>query len=148
MPRSPTLEEARDRVESIAVDETPVLDAGPLAGTLSSSVKVAAAGVIMVVVAVANFILALFSGPDFQELSRFAWIFGWVALMAGIVCFYVAGYVRVEKQQRLEDEMFKTEPRSYGLDYTTPRVVMVRCKYCGTLNVENASKCMSCGASL
>src|SRR4030042_4727070 len=148
MPISPILEEARNRVEEMGEDEEPLLDAGPLAGKLSSPVKLVAAGVILAVVAVANFVLALYSDSDFPELATFAWIVGWVPLMLCIACFWIAGYVRVEKERRLEEEMFKTEPRVYGLDYSTPRIVMVRCKYCGTLNAENASKCMSCGATL
>lgn len=148
MPVRPSLEEARDRVEDVGGDEVPFIDAGPLAGKLSSSVKLVAAGVIMAVVAVANFVLALNSDSDFPDLAKFAWIVGWITLMLGIACFWIAGYVRVEKERRLEEEMFKTEPRVYGLDYSTPRIVMVRCKYCGTLNAENASKCMSCGATL
>lgn len=124
------------------------LDAGPLAGALSNSVKIAYVGAAFVIGALATFMVALFSGLDSPAVSGGLWIVGWALLLIGLGMFWVAAGVRAQRRARLEEEIFKTEPRTMGIDYTTPRVVMVRCKYCGTLNAEYASKCHSCGATL
>ena len=58
MPASPSPEEARNRVEEMVEDEAPCLDAEPLAGKLSSSIKLAADGVFIVDVVVPRRILA------------------------------------------------------------------------------------------
>jgi len=130
-------------------DTTPImLDPGPLAGKFTSAAKTAVVGFAFIVAAVATFFVALLSGADFPNVSLAMWIIGWVLLMIGLGFVAFAGHIRAEKAARLEEEIFKTEPRTIGLDYSTPRVVMVRCKYCGTLNAENVSKCHSCGANL
>jgi len=76
------------------------------------------------------------------------WIIGYVLLIIGLGFVAFASHIRAEKAARLEEEMFKTEPRAMGIDCTVPRVVMVRCKYCGPFDAENVSKCASCGANL
>jgi len=124
------------------------LDAGPLSGILSNSVKVAYVGGILVIVAVATFAVAFMSWFDSPGVSSALWIVGWGTMLIGLAVLWVAAGVRAQRKARLEEEMFKTEPRAFGLDHSTPRIVMVRCEYCGTLNAENASKCLSCGATL
>jgi len=124
------------------------LDAGPLSGVLSNSAKIAYVGGALVIAALATFMVALFSGLDSPEVSKGLWIVGWAILLIGLGVLWMAAGVRAQRAARLEEEIFKTEPRVIGIDYSTPRIVMVRCKYCGTLNAENASKCHSCGATL
>jgi uncharacterized membrane protein len=131
------------------LDTTPIMiDPGPLAGKFTSATKTAALGVAFIVAAVATFLVAILSGTDFPTLSLALWIVGWIILMVGLGFVAFARHIQVEKEARLEEEIFKTEPRALGIDYSTPRVVMVRCKYCGTLNAEDVSKCHSCGANL
>lgn len=124
------------------------IDAGPLAGKFSNAVRVAVSGAIIVMLAVATFLVAMLAEIDYSGVSEALWIAGWVLLMVGLALMGFAWNIRTEKEARLEEEMLKVEPRSFGLDYSTPRIVMVRCKYCGTLNAENVSKCHSCGATL
>ncbi len=148
MSRPPLLGEAK-AAEMIRRDADAItLSAGPLAGRFSNSVKVAVAGAMLIAAAIVTFVVALLSGTDFPQMSMALWIIGWILVMAGVVFVGLAAHIRAEKEARLEEEIFKTEPRTIGLDHTTPRIVMVRCKYCGTLNAEDASKCHSCGATL
>lgn len=148
MQRAPLPGETKAAMEE-RLDTTPImLDPGPLAGKFTSAAKTAAIGVAFVVAAIATFLVAILSGRDFSNLSFALWIIGYVLLMVGLGFVAFARHIQVEKEARLEEEIFKTEPRTLGLNYSTPRVVMVRCKYCGTLNAENVSKCHSCGANL
>lgn len=126
----------------------PILDAGPLAGALSNSTKILYVGGAFTIAAFATFLVALLSGSTSPDVSAILWVVGWALLLIGLGVLWVAAGVRAQREARLEDEMFKTEPSTVGLDYSVPRIVMVRCKYCGTLNAENASKCLSCGATL
>jgi hypothetical protein len=63
------------------------------------------------------------------------WIAGVAMIGAGIVLM-LAGYYMIRSSRR--DHVAVIQHKA----------VRIRCRYCGTLNMERAERCSSCGASL
>ena len=63
------------------------------------------------------------------------WIAGVAMLGVGVVLMF-AGYRMIRSSRKDRAAMIQRKS------------VMVRCRYCGTLNVEHDDKCDSCGANL
>lgn len=110
--------------------------------------RVALLGAGLMAASLVTFVVASFAGLGSSFASAVLWIYGWVAMMAGFVLLALASDVREKRRERYEEELMRSEPTAIGLDYSAPRIVMVRCRYCGTLNAEDVSKCHSCGANL
>lgn len=149
MVRIPLFGETEASIEDKINKEELSVSAGSLAGRFSNPRRTALVGAGLVMAALVTFLVTYFVGSDSSSASAVLWITGWIAIMAGFILLVLAADVHEKRKERFEEELMKSEPTySAGLDTYTPRIVMVRCKYCGTLNAENASKCLSCGATL
>ena len=101
-------------------------------------------GFLLIVVAIA---FAAMGAPGFMVLFEF---------LFSLVMF--AGYfiAKSREQERIRrEEMAAAEAReqlrnevSEAVKETLKGAIKVRCRYCGSLNEENSSKCESCGGSL
>jgi len=87
-----------------------------------------------------------------REAGRMFAIFATITLVLGIVFIAISFKVRRDEQMRLETmARIAQENRSQQISQIAEAVkstIKVRCRYCGTLNEENASNCGSCGATL
>jgi rubrerythrin len=87
-----------------------------------------------------------------REAGRIFAIFATITLILGFVLIAISFKVRRDEQMRLETmARIAQEDRDLQIHQIAEAVkstVKVRCRYCGTLNEENASNCESCGATL
>lgn len=86
----------------------------------------------------------------------FPWIFSVFAFLAGMIAVILsfASYRRHESEaeERVTaaeeaQERFKEEVAE-AVKESIKGTIKIRCRYCGSLNDENANRCDSCGATL
>jgi len=75
-----------------------------------------------------------------------------IALIIGVILMGLSFKVKEDEARRLESQARDDEAeRQRAVQEIANAVksnIMVRCRYCGSLNEETASKCSSCGAAL
>lgn len=96
--------------------------------------------------------------PD-SGFSKAAAIIPVVTILIGVVLVVVSFVIRgseisasearerAVEEQRIDQERLHEIERQKMVD-AIKSTIMVRCKYCGTLNEESAPNCKSCGANL
>jgi hypothetical protein len=132
-----------------------------LAGRLTNPLLLLVLGVTLILVSWSLFIIANIASGDpiklFEKPSgggpRAAWLFGCLALVAGLVYLFLSAVAKGAKAKALYEDDFRTEPRDYdgiGISGATHyhEVIKVRCRYCGTLNEVATSNCIACGGVL
>jgi sensor histidine kinase YesM len=87
-----------------------------------------------------------------REAGRMFAIFATISLILGFVFIAVSFKVKRDELTRLQTmARIAQESRDQQISQITKAVkstIKVRCRYCGTLNDEDASNCESCGATL
>jgi len=87
-----------------------------------------------------------------NEASTMFAVFGMIALIIGVILMGLSFKVKEDEARRLESQARDDEAeRQRAVQEIANAVksnIMVRCRYCGSLNEETASKCSSCGAAL
>jgi ribosomal protein L40E len=87
-----------------------------------------------------------------REAGRMFAAFATITLILGLAFIAISFKVKRDEQVRLETmTRIAQENRNQEISQIVNAVkssVKVRCRYCGTLNEEDASNCESCGATL
>ncbi len=87
-----------------------------------------------------------------NEAARNFGIFGAGFIIVGIVMivlsFVVKGRAEVRQQEEIRSADEARQREVEEIAQAVKSTIKIRCRYCGTLNDENSSKCESCGASL
>jgi sensor histidine kinase YesM len=87
-----------------------------------------------------------------REAGRMFAIFATITLILGFILIAISFKVRRDEQMRLVTmARIAQENRDQQISQIAKAVkstIKVRCRYCGTLNEEDASNCDSCGATL
>jgi rubrerythrin len=88
---------------------------------------------------------------DNESSGMFA-LMGALSLIIGLVFVVLSFKVKNDEERRLESQAKADEAaRQRDIQDIADAVksnIKVRCRYCGTLNEEDASKCSACGAAL
>lgn len=98
------------------------------------------------------------SGMDQQAHTVFS-LFGALMIIAGVVAIAVAPLARrseveasIQRDLRMEEERAEEErlreDEKEDIVRAVKSTIKIRCRYCGTLNEEKATRCESCGGSL
>jgi rubrerythrin len=137
----------------------PLGDAGR--GSATNSTAVLVSGISLIAVAIASFAISatnrntdptdFFYDFDNETATVFA-IFGAVMLIVGIVCIGLSFKLKDDEKTRQESQARAEEAaRQQSIQDLAKAIksnIKIRCRYCGTLNEEAASNCISCGAAL
>lgn len=88
---------------------------------------------------------------DNQASTMFA-VFGLITLLIGLFLIGYSFKLKNDEEQRFKmqaeaEEAARTKAAEEAAKAARPSI-MVRCRYCGTLNAETDAKCVSCGATL
>jgi len=90
---------------------------------------------------------------DFDnETSTIFAVVGMISLIIGVVFVVLSFRLKEGEARRLESqaraEEAEREKNVQDIAKAIRSNIKIRCRYCGTLNEEDASKCSSCGATL
>lgn len=87
-----------------------------------------------------------------NEASTIFAVFGMIVLIIGVILIGLSFKLKEDEARRLESQARDDETeRQRAVQEIANAVksnIMVRCRYCGSLNEETASKCSTCGAAL
>jgi uncharacterized membrane protein len=140
----------------VGIGANPSASRGPAwAGLLILGIFMIVAGIIQVAMAssFSSNSNSGFGGFDTGFESTMTTI-GGVLILVGfimiVLSFFVHKHEDYEEVARLEtvEEQRKEQIEEIAKSIKDQMTVKVRCRYCGSLNDENANKCESCGAAL
>jgi hypothetical protein len=138
-------------------------DPGPVMGGPRGSQGQLAAGIMFIIIGIVQLVIAgvVMSDPDFPGMGvggvpfiiaggTFLIGFALIALSFSTRNSEIAAarqQAEALEQSRIEQERHEEEERKRMVE-AIKSTIKVRCRYCGSLNDESASKCESCGADL
>jgi mannose/fructose/N-acetylgalactosamine-specific phosphotransferase system component IID len=99
---------------------------------------------VVVFVIIAMVMIAMVIGSGIGGSFVGLWIFALIV----IVIFVIARYAIAEKTPETSSGGESTNATREVRIETIRETVKVRCRYCGTLNLETDTKCQSCGGNL
>lgn len=134
---------------------------GPRQVRQTSPAGMLVSGILMLALAIIAFLMSAvvynpnpldFSSDMDNQFSTIAALMGVVLLVIGVILILLSRVMKDGEARRLEEEArAEEEERQRNIQDIAKAVksnIKIRCRYCGSLNDESATKCDSCGAAL